>query len=405
MTERQSFDYVIIGGGIAGANALARLRELDPDATCALFSAEKNPPIYRPVLSKDLWLDGEETAEGNHLVPAGDEDLVHLQTRVESLDPSAKLLTLKDGTEVEYGALLLATGMSPVKNGMAPSDRIAFFRTEGDYDRVRELAKPGAHLVVAGGGYIATEMAAALVQQDGVAVTFVTPSLPLLGHMLPAELSDRITRRFEKAGVQLVTGRVETVENTTDGVRVQLEEGQSVAGDGAVIGIGAFPNVGLAKRAGLHIDEATEGVRVDAGLRTSHDSIFAAGDIATYEDSALGVRRVEHADQAERMGRAAGKAMTGAEVNYTRTPMFWSDLFEDGYEAVGEIDSSLQTVVDAGNDDLDTAAVYYLKDGVVRGVLTWNVYGKMDQARRLIKRTVTEPVQDSASLKGAVPLA
>lgn len=402
MAEIREFDYVIVGGGIAGAHALITLAEEAPDASIALFSAEKGQPVYRPILTKDLWLKHDTSAvlEENLLVSEELRKHVHLNEKVAELDPSAHTLTLASGEHVKYGKLLLATGMTPVKTDLRSSDRVAYVRTYADFEKAFTFAQPGTHIVVVGGSYIAAEAAAALAQQDGVAVTLVSPTVPLLSKLLPPELSEHVTARFEKAGISIMQGRIAGGDTLTEGVRVQLEDGTSIGADAAVIGVGAFPNVGLAKRAGIHLDEANEGVRVNGALETSHADVYAAGDIAAYEDFSLGVRRVEHADQAERMGIAAARSMTGADVNYRRTPLVFSDLFEDGFEAVGEVSTEGAEVLMDG--DAEQAIIYYVKDGHVRGVMSWNTYKKMRAARELLRETASAPISDLEDLRGRI---
>ncbi len=150
---------------------------------------------------------------------------------------------------------------------------------------------------------------------------------------------------------------------------------------GVVAGIGIVPNVELAQEAGLAVGD---GIVVDSYLRTSHPDVYAAGDVASFPDALLGVRRrVEHEDNANTMGRAAGRAMAGAAVSYEHSPMFYSDLFDLGYEAVGELDTRLRTVVD-WQEPYRKGVLYYLEEGRVRGVLLWNVWDRVDAARALI---------------------
>jgi NADPH-dependent 2,4-dienoyl-CoA reductase/sulfur reductase-like enzyme len=167
-------------------------------------------------------------------------------------------------------------------------------------------------------------------------------------------------------------------------LRVRNDQGQDereLAADGVVAGIGIVPNVDLAQAAGLEVEN---GIRVDASLRTSHPDIYAAGDAANFYNPALDQRlRVEHEDNANTMGRLAGQSMAGRAVNYDHLPFFYSDLFELGYEAVGEVDSRLQMVAD-WKDPYREGVTYYLRDGRVRGVLLWNVWEQVDAARKLI---------------------
>ncbi len=146
-------------------------------------------------------------------------------------------------------------------------------------------------------------------------------------------------------------------------------------------GIGVTPNTDLAKAAGLEVDN---GIRVNESLQTSDPHIYAAGDVANYPDALLGThRRVEHEDAANSMGKTAGQAMAGAAVTYDYSPMFYSDLFDLGYEAVGELDARLEIVAD-WQEPYQKGVIYYLRDNLVRGVLLWNTWDQVDAARALI---------------------
>ena len=186
---------------------------------------------------------------------------------------------------------------------------------------------------------------------------------------------------------------------TSEGIGLQLEDGRALEGTGAVVGIGVLPDTALAERAGLTVDD---GIIVDASLRTSAEDVYAAGDVASYPDALLGRRRVEHVDNAESMGRVAGRVMAGADETYTHTPFFWSDLFDDGYEAIGELSTRLETVEDFADEDRSAGVVYYLDDGRVRGVLLWNTWDSVPAAQELIRRTAGEPVGNPGSLRGRI---
>jgi NADPH-dependent 2,4-dienoyl-CoA reductase/sulfur reductase-like enzyme len=164
-----------------------------------------------------------------------------------------------------------------------------------------------------------------------------------------------------------------------------------------VAGIGITPNVELATGAGLQLDD---GIVVDDRLHATYDHVFAAGDVARFFNPALNTRmRVEHEDNAVTMGRAAGRSMAGDETPYTHLPFFYSDLFELGYEAVGEMDPRTEIVAD-WKEQFRTGVIYYVTEGKVRGVLLWNVWGQVDMARLLIGES--EPMQ-ATDLKGWIP--
>lgn len=402
---RFDYDYVIVGGGMAADAAARGIREIDPSGSIAILGEEAEPAYERPPLSKDLWRDpsGREPFLGTDEAASAQ---VHTSTRVTALDREARTV-LADDDLYGYRALLLATGGRPRELNLGPSPQVVYFRTIGDYHRARALA--GKDVVVVGGGFIGTEMAAGLAMA-GSRVTFLTPDAEVGARTYPAGLQRRIRQTFDEHGVAVRTRMlVSGLEHTSpERVAVHAETGgagTSYAADGVILGLGIVPNGELAESAGLAVDN---GVIVDRFLRTADPLVFAAGDIASYPDAILGRRRVEHVDQATVSGRAAGRAMaatvTGAALEpYEHTPFFYSDIFDLGYEAVGVLDSSLDLVEDWAVPD-DTGVVYYTRDGALVGVLLWNVWDSTDAARALM-RQYREPssLEDLTVLKGAIP--
>jgi NADPH-dependent 2,4-dienoyl-CoA reductase/sulfur reductase-like enzyme len=399
---QDSYDYVIVGGGVAAASAVKGIRSADTSGTIAVLGAEPHGPVYRPDLSKDLWLKEGKTLEGSSL--AGDleaDEKVDLATgtTVTELDPEAHVVRLADGGSVGYGKVLLATGAEPRHLSIEPGPRVIYYRTADDYQRLRAAVGEGSHVAVVGGGYIGSEIASALVQ-NGIEVTLVLDLEDVQEQMFPRALAASLTKAFADRGVTIVHGTVQGGEETGDGVRIRLDDGTDVTADAAVIGVGVLPRTGLAEAAGIDVDN---GIVVDERMRTSREDMYAAGDVAVYPDALLGRRRVEHVDHAEKSGELAGKAMAGAEDTYDYTPFFWSDILEYGYEAVGEVTSRNDMVEDWKDGGLGTGVVYYVKDGAVRGVLLWNVWDSVDKARELIRETASSPVEDPESLKGRIP--
>lgn len=394
------YQYLIIGAGVAGASAVKGIRAVDPEGSIGILGAEDDPPVYRPDLSKTLWLDKEADLERSALL----EDTSGLDLRtgsqVDRIEPDEHRVTLTDGSRIGYSKLLIASGAQPNTTTPAPGDRVIYYRTAADYRRLRELARPGSHIVVVGGGYIGSEMASALAQ-NGVEVTMIVEGGQVQTAMFPADLAAVVTRAFTEHGVRIVDGLLAGGEASAEGVRLELKDGQTLEADAAVIGIGVRPRTELAEQAGLTVDN---GIVVDAGLRTSAPDVLAAGDVANYPDRLLGRRRVEHVDNAEKAGELAGRNMAGAQEDYQNTPFFWSDLFDYGYEAVGETSTRHTTVEDWADDSLGTGVVYYLDGGAVRGVLLWNVWDSVPKAVELIEQTAKDPVTDPDSLKGRIPL-
>ena len=221
--------------------------------------------------------------------------------------------------------------------------------------------------------------------------------------VFPPDLARFLTDYYRKKGVEVLAGASVAGMETRQGnpiLNVRDAHGggdREIAVEGAVAGIGVVPNIELARGAGLEVEN---GVRVKATLQTSHPDIYAAGDVASFHNPALDRwLRVEHEDNANTMGDMAGRSMAGEAVTYDHLPMFYSDLFDLGYEAVGEVDSRLEAVAD-WKEPYREGVIYYLRDARVRGVLLWNVWEQVDAARRLI----AEPGPLSASdLRGRLP--
>ena len=395
-----SYTYLIVGGGMTAASAVNGIREVDPRGSIGLLSAEEHPPYDRPPLSKKLWKgESPDTIWRNIESPTV---TLHLGRTARHLDPQNKRLTDDQGTTYDYAKLLLATGGTPRRLPFGGNERIIYYRTFADYQRLRALTQNGQQFVVIGGGFIGSEVAAALAI-NGRKVAIVIPDAGICSRLFPADLVNFLNDYYRQKGVEVLTGqRVTGIEQRTGRsvVRIANSQGQGereILADGVVAGIGIEPNVALAQQAGLQVDN---GIRVDAALRTTLPDIYAAGDVANFHNPALGKRlRVEHEDNANTMGRQAGQSMAGKPVHYDHLPFFYSDMFDLGYEAVGEIDARLETVAD-WKEPHRQGVVYYLRDGRVRGVLLWNVWEQVEAARKLI----AEPGPFSpANLKGRLP--
>lgn len=376
----RTYDYLIVGGGMVADAAARGIRELDPDGTIGILSADVDPPYTRPALSKKLWTDPDFTWDQ---VPLGTEETgaeIRLETFVESIDRAAKTVSIGEGNELGYRRLLLATGSKPREIPAPDDDRILFFRSAEDYRRLRELAERGGRAVVVGGGYIGAEIAAALVQ-NGVETELLFPSKVLGDGTFPPELATRYEQLFRDGGVELVPGaRVEEVRTEGNRLHVVLEGGDERPADVVVLGLGVDPVIDLAEQAGLDVDG---GVIVDEHLVTSDDAIWAAGDIAAYPDPILGRSRVEHVDNANEQGAAVGRSMAGERLPYSHTPYFYSAVFGVRWEAVGTLDPEKDPLV-VDLDDERTVVYYRDESGAPIGVLLWNVEDARDLARAVL---------------------
>jgi NADPH-dependent 2,4-dienoyl-CoA reductase/sulfur reductase-like enzyme len=373
------YDYLIVGAGMAADAAAKAIRAGDAAAQIGVIGAEAQPPYERPPLSKALWKGDRQLADID-LGTAGSGAELHQGRRAVSLDRDDRSVGDDHDDIYHYRRLLLATGSTPRRLPFA-GERVINYRTLDDYLALRRLAVAGAHVAVVGGGFIGSELAASLAGA-GCRVTMLFPGEVIGAGRYPDGLSEFLNEYYRGKGVQLRNG-VKVVDGRPDdsGVDLTLSDGQKLRVDVVVAGLGVTPNVELAESARLEVDN---GIVVDAQLRTSDSDIWAAGDVANFFSPALDTRlRVEHENAAISMGHHAGRAMTGDDTPYTTLPFFYSDLFDLGYEAVGQLDARLDIFED-WRTPYREGVVYYLDAGRVRGVLLWNVWGQVDAARELI---------------------
>lgn len=381
-----NYQYVIIGGGHAGAAAIEGIRAHDPTGSILMLARENHPPYHRPPLSKGLWT-GKSTSDQLPIHPDAfyRERNVHLVLRREAveLDPEGRRLWDDHGETYDYGKLLIATGARPRRLDVvgAESEGVHYYRSLEDYLYFAAYLPRFQHVLVLGSGFIGAEMAAAL-RTAGKEVTLLYPGEYPLSRVLPRELGLFVADHYREQGVETVSGEsVVRIEERTELVALTTN-GNEVATQIILAGIGAEPVADLAEAAGL---EVGNGIEVDEYARTSDPHVYAAGDVAEFPYLALGRRmRVEHWNHAVEHGHAAGANMAGANRVYDTMPYFYSDLFELGFEAVGMVDSSLDDHV-VWKQEYREGVVFYLTDDVIRGVLLWNVWEHVDWARALIR--------------------
>ncbi len=376
----KKYKYLIVGGGMTAAAAVKGIREVDENGSLALFSRETNPPYDRPPLSKALWKDGKVEDIWRE-VDQWSVDL-YLNRPIAKLNPSEKYVQDQDGNRYQFEQCLLATGGNP-RHLPFGQGQVLYYRTFADYQQLRKKVEAGGKFVVIGGGFIGAEIAAALcMNEQQVAIVF--PESGIGGNRFPTELSRFLNDVYRQKGVEVLNGAlVEELSTQKNGKQtLLLDSGKEVEADHIVAGLGITPDTILAEQAGLVVEN---GIIVDDYLRTSTPDILAAGDVAAFMAPGLNERiRVEHADNANSMGRIAGNNMAGKAIPYQYLPMFYSDLFEYGYEAVGSLDARLKTYAN-WQDPYQRGVILYLANNRVRGVLLWNVWGKLEAARDLIQ--------------------
>jgi NADPH-dependent 2,4-dienoyl-CoA reductase/sulfur reductase-like enzyme len=394
-----NFDYLIVGGGMTAAAAAQGIREIDSTGSIGLISLEDQPPYNRPPLTKKLWQGKPESMIWSDL-PKEHLELI-LGSRVSRLEPRMK--QLQDGTGRTYGykKLLLATGGSPRQLPFAPEETV-YYRSVKDYHTVREWTGENSCIGIIGGGFIGSEIAAALAS-NGEHVLMIFPENGIGARIYPGDLAQFVTQYYQQKGVEVHAGmEVQGIEKQENGFVLRAQAGQTVEVNHIIAGIGIIPNVELAQSAEIAIGDPSQGggILVDKYLATNLPEIYAAGDVASFYNPFLKQwMRVEHEDNANSMGQIAGINMAGQATPYYHQPFFYSDFFDLGFEAVGELNSRLEIYAD-WKELFKEGVIYYLSDGRVKGVLLWNVWNTIDAARALID----EPGPFKASdLKNRLP--
>jgi 3-phenylpropionate/trans-cinnamate dioxygenase ferredoxin reductase subunit len=383
-----AYRYLIVGGGMTADSACRGIRDHDAEGAIGVGSAESHEPYARPPLSKGLWSGKEEDSIFRGTADLGAD--LHPGRRIVALDLAARSATDDASETHEYDKVLLATGGTPRRIPTGDDD-VIYFRTLDDYRRLHALAGDGVRVAVIGGGFIGSEIAAALAT-SGCDVTMVFPEAGIGARLFPAELSAFVNGYYREKGVTVLAD--ELVEEVSPG-SVTTNRGTVVAADAIVAGLGIVPATELADAIGLAVDD---GILVDEhGRAGGRDDVFAAGDVARFPVPALGgTRRVEHEDHANTHGRVVGANMAGADEPYDHLPFFYSDLFDLGYEAVGDVDSRLDTVAEWTEPNRQGVVAYVDGEGRARGFLLWDTWGKVDSARELIRAGA---VVDAAALR------
>ncbi|GAA3811273.1 NAD(P)/FAD-dependent oxidoreductase [Nocardioides panacisoli] len=405
-------NIVVIGAGLAGANAVEELRTQGYTGDITLIGAEPHPPYERPPLSKGL------------LLGAADPDSVFIHDTAWYADQQVDLLTDTTVTDIDldtghvsladrqlsYDRLLLATGAQPRRLPLADGSGadVLYLRTLDDALALH--ARLTEHLLIVGAGWIGLEAAAA-ARQAGGTVTVVEPAALPLAHVLGDQLGLLFADLHREHGVDLrLKTSVAAIDHTRGRTTVRLTDGHELTPDLILVGIGAEPDDHLAASAGLATDH---GVLVDARLRASDPHVYAAGDVANHDHPLLGRIRVEHWDTAIHQGRHAARTMLGDDEPYTRQPYFFTDQYDLGMEYVGHVGPNGydELVIRGEFTSRITTAFWIRDDHVVAGMHT-NNWDAIDQIRTWIGREADGdlrnpaiPLADLAAPAGVKPTA
>jgi 3-phenylpropionate/trans-cinnamate dioxygenase ferredoxin reductase subunit len=381
-------DFLLVGGGMGSAYAASELRRRGADGSVLLVTREQDPPYERPPLSKE-YVRGESKREDALVHPRewyAENDVELLTGKgVMSLDAGERVAKVQGGEEVRFGKALLATGamVNILRVDGCALDGIHYLRTFGNSDSIREDTDGAEHVVLIGGSYIASEVAASLTAR-GKRCTMVMLEDVALSSAFGEEVGRYFHDVLSSHGVEILGG--ESLAGFKGEGRVSAvvtESGREVECDAVVVGAGVRPDVMLAQRAGLEVDD---GIVCDSRLETSSEGIYAAGDCCSYDSVIHGRRlRVEHWDVALQQGRYAGGAMLGDEEPFKAIPYFFSDLADwASLEYVGPA-KDWDEVVFRGERDSGEFSAWYLKDGKVAGALSVERSEDLVRARELIE--------------------
>jgi 3-phenylpropionate/trans-cinnamate dioxygenase ferredoxin reductase component len=403
-------DFLLVGGGMASAHCAAELRRRGAEGSILLVGREPEPPYERPPLSKE-YLRGEGRREDAYVNPPSwyEENAVELLSglNVMSLDPEARTAKIQGGEEVSFGSALLGTGamVNILRAEGAENEGIHYLRAFGNSDAIRADAEAAEHVVLIGGSYIGTEVAASLTAK-GVGCTIVTMEDVALSRTFGERAGRWFQQRLEDHGVTVHGGEeLEAFEGDGHVKAVVTKSGLSVECDAVVVGVGVRADAMLAQRAGLEVDD---GIVCDAKLQTSAEGVYAAGDCCSYDSVVHGRRlRVEHWDVAMQQGIHVARNMLGDDRDYDVVPYFFSDLADwASLEYVGPA-YEWDEEVWRGDRDSGGFSVWYLKDGRVAGCLSVERSEDLAEARRLLadgvdvsaaKAQIADPGSDLAAI-------
>lgn len=384
---------ILIGGGQTSASAARTLRRHGFDGGIVIVGDELHQPYQRPQLSKE-YLQGKSGLEEILAAPAGwyaDNDVtLELGARAVRVDRKSLDVTLSNGRTLQADAVLIATGGSPRRFPGAEGDCVLYLRTLEDANLVRAQARPGRHIIIVGGGFIGSEVAAS-ARTLGAEVTMLEALNTPLERVLGATIGAVCGSIHRDNGVRLRCGvAVDSISQNGSGVLVTTRDGERIEGDVVVVGIGIVPNVDVAKATEITVGN---GIRVDEFCRTTAPGIFAAGDVANHYHPLFDRRmRVEHFDNATRQGAAAAMNMLGIRTKYEDPHWFWSDQYDHSLQYAGHAESWDDVVVRGSIEERDFVA-FFMQNGRIAGAFGLNRGGDIMIAKALLAAGVLVDAQ------------
>ena len=372
MAKRVKGPMVIVGSGLTGGTAAKELRKQGYSDELLILAEEPSFPFGRPPLTKG-YLRGEEDLSSWMVAPHDwyrAHQIQFVPARVAGVEPAARQVHLESGDAIGYARLLFATG-GRNRHFDAPGSSLPGvhqLRTIAECDRIKRVAKPGARAVVVGSGFIGSEVAASLCQL-GLKVTSVMRGKAPLDAVLGPEVGGVFAAIHRAAGIEMVVAdEVVRFEGSLRLERVVTKKGRRIACDLAIVAVGIEPNVEIVKGSGV---ATRDGILVDASCRTNVTRIFAAGDVANHLHPIFGRVRVEHYNNAEKMGAAAARSMLGSRTAYRYMHSFWSDQFEHKLEYIGHCRKWDRFVVRGSLDERKFVG-FYLQAGKLRAAVGLN---------------------------------
>lgn len=364
------YDYLIIGSGIAGYNALKELLQLKPNSKIIMVSSDKYYPYDKPPLSKDylrgklekdmLFFESDDFYKRDNLE-------VILNKSVERIDTGSKEAILSDGNTISFNKALITTGGRPRKLNIPGSENALYLRTLDDSDKIREAAGKSKNALIIGAGFIGVEVASSLTTL-GVKTT-VVEVMPYIWNTFVDEKVSRVIQQYlESKGISFI---LNDSLKEIQGKSAITSNSRRLETDMLLIAVGITPNVELAKESGIQVDN---GIIVNEYLETSAKDIYAAGDIANIFDPREGRRkRIEHWNNAEYTGKLAARNMAGNREAYNFISSIWSDIFDIHIESAGETRNYDEYVIRGKfESQRPRFSVIYLKGGTIKGYLAIN---------------------------------